>query len=144
MYRPTMTKTLSLVRPSLLKLPFGCKELSAPTLSLPSKVRVYLEEPPQKREQDIRFALTHNALYASLGNQVHVQAYTSDERFRILIMGRAKGPGFVEIGPEWGRGLVEFGDGFSFEGLDQARVLAGQLQELLGYKVVEKDYGADF
>lgn len=139
-----MMKTLSLVRPSLLKLRYGCQDLSKAT-TIPPNVLEFFQQPPQaKLDPELRFALTPDALYASTDALVHVQSYARDERFRVLFMGRAKGAGFVEIGPEWGRGLVAFDDGYTAEGREQANSLAIQLEELLGYTVEEQDYGADF
>ena len=85
----------------------------------------------------------HPTLYIAIADKFCHHSLHSP--LHLLVMGRAKGPGFIQIGPAWGQGILEFDDdGYSRQGLEQAQQFAVDLEPLTGYRLETKDYGSDY
>jgi len=146
-------KLLSFERPSLLHLAYPSETLPETLSCSSSSLSEVIQHVQQANDITVQgaFLPSQSEMIFSTGSPPN-QRYKSvpvcsDEwRYRICLFHRAKGPGFVAIGKDWGgeAKLFDFGDGFTREGVEQAHHVAELLEDVLRYRMTEEDYGADF
>jgi len=148
-------KLASFIKPSLLRLPYPIAKNQLPKEVLAATTVVaHLEQASEDRVQ-VSLLPAVPPLSAQLivatgmpGEMscMAVPIAPNDWQFRICLLHRAKGPGFVEVGKDWGseHKLFCFGDSCTDEGIEQAHQVAEALEEMLGYRMEIKDYGSDF
>lgn len=136
-----------------MRLVHGSVEIA--TLSIDHPVFPFLKGTSDNSKNVVRFALVGSSsnnkqLYAAIDSRFNVVELDKDPypRLRICTLRRAKGPGFVAIGTSWGAQILDFSSGpdseYTDEGRIQAGIVAAELAALVGYEVVEENYGADY